>query len=737
MPSATLKVEGMTCAHCAQTVEKQLRGLTGVQAAEANFATGGVQVQYKEHLPPATEIADAVKRAGYTLVTDEQAAARDPAEMQAHAARHELLFFVIGAWLSVPVIVAHFVHMHSEVLDWVTLGFAAILQATVGATFYRGAIANIRSKNLGMDVLISIGMAAGLIFGVLVTLFDWPLPAGLDKMVFHEAATLIVVFVRLGRYVEARARGHALSALRSLLQLAPQTARLKDGREVAARDVKLGDVVLVAAGGRVPVDGRVVGGESDVDESMLTGESVPVARKIGDTVRAGTITANGTLEIEATAVGGTTALAQITRMVEEAQQTKAPIQRFADRVSNIFVPAVVAIALVSGLLWWLLAGMDEPAAIRAVTHAVAVLVIACPCALGLATPAAVMIGSGAALKRGVLVKNGAALEQIARANLFVFDKTGTLTVGRPEVTEAVWLEPGGSSTKGEQALAIVAASSRHPFSQAAARWLQAKGVTPHNGGKTFEFAGRGVLATSGENEVVFGTPALFAEQEIAVPPELERDANALREQGKSVSLLALNGQALGLLAFQDKVRPEAKRVIEELRNSGARTVLLSGDHDLAARRVGAEVGVDEVFGGVSPKGKLDWIEAARANTPTPLIAFVGDGINDAPALAKADIGVAIGSGSDVAKETGDLVLMRGQISDLLLARDLGRRTLRAIRQNLFLSLVYNAIGIPLAAGALVWAGVFLPPSFAALAMVLSDVSVAINSARLAAELRKS
>jgi Cu+-exporting ATPase len=727
----------MTCAHCAQTVEKQLRGLEGIQAAEANFATGGVQVQFKEQLPPAGKIADAVKRAGYTLITDEQAAKRDPAAEQAKTARLELAMFAFGAVLSIPVIISHFVHLHGGAWDWATLGLAALLQATVGATFYKGAIANIRSKNLGMDVLISIGMAAGLIFGFLVTVFDWPLPAGLDKTVFHEAATLIVVFVRLGRYVEARARGKALGALRTLLQLAPQTARLRDGREVASGEVKLGDVVLVSAGGRIPVDGRVVAGESDVDESLLTGESVPVARRVGDNVRAGTIAANGTLEIEATAVGATTALAQITRMVEEAQQSKAPIQRFADKVSNIFVPAVVAIALVSGVAWWLLAGMDGPAAIRAVTHAVAVLVIACPCALGLATPAAVMIGSGAALRRGVLVKNGAALEQIARANVFVFDKTGTLTVGRPEVTDTVWLGPPGPSSEGEQALAIVAAASRHPFSQAAARWLVAKGITPHNGAKAFEFAGKGVLATSGEDEIVFGTPALFAEQEIALPPDLERDAGALREQGKSVSFLALNGKALGLLAFQDALRPEAKRVIEALRQSGARTVLLSGDHELAARRVGAQVGVDEVVGGVSPKGKLEWIEKARAEVPAPLIAFVGDGINDAPALAKADVGIAIGSGSDVAKETGDLVLMRGQISDLLLARDFGKRTLRAIRQNLFLSLIYNAIGIPLAAGALVWAGVFLPPSFAALAMVLSDLSVAINSARLAAELRRS
>ncbi len=743
MPSATLTVEGMTCAHCARTVEKQLGALPGISRAEANFASGSVTVQYSNQLPSLEVLEPAIARAGYKLVSDAQAASRDPAADQVKAARHELNMFLLGAALSAPVVISHFVHLHGAAWDWATLALAAILQVTVGATFYRGAIAGIRSRNLGMDVLVSVGMAAGLVFGFLVTALDWPLPQGLEKTVFHEAATLIAVFIRFGKYIEARARGQALGALRSLLQLAPEKARLKDGREVQARDVKPGDVVLVVAGGRIAVDGRVVAGESDVDESMLTGESVPVARKLGDTVRAGTIAANGTLEVQATAVGATTTLAQITRMVEIAQQSKAPIQRFADRVSNVFVPAVVAIALGSGLLWWLLAGMDGPAAMRAVTHFVAVLVIACPCALGLATPAAVMIGSGAALRRGLLVKNGAALEQIARANVFVFDKTGTLTLGRPEVVE-FWKGPDIAGTRPVEevclsALAAVAGASKHPFADAVKRWLKLKKVAAATDARGFEFAGKGAIVTQGSLEVVFGTPALLLEQEIAIPGEFTRAGDELRAKGHSVSLLAVNGKARAIVALADNVRPEAAAVIAALRAQGSYTVLISGDHDLAARRIGAVVGVDEVFGGVSPKGKLEHIKRLRegGNSGKPrVVAFVGDGINDAPALAESDIGVAIGSGSDVAKETGDLVLMRGQISDLLLARDLGRRTLRAIRQNLFLSLVYNALGIPLAAGALVWAGVFLPPSFAALAMVFSDLSVAINSARLAAELRR-
>ncbi|KAA0209031.1 cation-translocating P-type ATPase [bacterium] len=724
MGTATLKVDGMTCAHCARTVEKQLCALPGIRAAEASFATGSVQVRYEGQLPAREVLGGAVQRAGYRLVDEEQAGRRDPAGEQAKAARHELRMFALGVVLSAPVIAGHFVHLHGGWWDWATLGLAALLQWTVGATYYRGAWAALRARNLGMDVLVSIGMASGLFFGLLVTIFDWPLPRGLEKSVFHEAATLIAVFIRFGKYIEARARGQALGALRALLELAPEQARLADGRELPAAEVKVGDVIVVAAGERIAVDGRVTAGECDVDESLLTGESLPVARKTGDAVRAGTFATNGHLHVEAVAVGGATSLARITRMVEEAQQAKAPIQRFADRVSNVFVPVVVAVALASGGLWWLLSGMDLAAAMRAVTHAMAVLVIACPCALGLATPAAVMIGSGAALRRGLLVKNGAALEQIARARIFALDKTGTLTLGRPEVTDVAWL-----GAPNEEALALIAAASRHPFSQALARRYGAPSGT---GGKAFELAGKGVIVAGGQ-ELVFGTPALLAEQEIALPGELEREAERLRTRGDSVSLLAIEGEARAVVGFRDAVRPGAREAVSALRAAGVYTVMISGDHELAARRVGAEVGVDEVYGGVSPKGKLERIQSLRQGG---LVAFVGDGINDAPALAQADVGVAVGGGSDVAKETGDLVLMRGEMSDVLLARELGRRTLRAIRQNLFLSLIYNTLGIPLAAGALVWAGVFLPPSFAALAMVLSDLSVAINSARLAAELRR-
>ncbi|MCC6573485.1 MAG: cation-translocating P-type ATPase [Planctomycetes bacterium] len=758
--SEILQVEGMTCAHCARTVEKQLAAVPGVTSAEANFASGSVRIGFAGEAPPFSALKPAVERAGYKLLPPAAAEDSDPAARQMAVARKDLYLAIFGLVLAAPVMALDWLHpvFWHGIGDWVGLGVALLLQATVGRAFYRGALANLRVRMLGMDVLVSIGMAAGLIYGALLTIFRWPLPPDINRHVFLEAATMLVVFIRFGKYIEARARGRALSAMRELLQLAPQSARVRrDGAvvEIAAAEVQRGDICLVRAGERIPVDGQVSGGESDVDESLLTGEPVPVARRAGDAVRAATIPTNGALEIRATAVGKETVLAQITRMVEEAQRAKAPIQRFADRVANVFVPLVVAIAIAAGIGWFIAGGANTGALPRALTHAIAVLVIACPCALGLATPAAVMIGSGAALRRGILVKSGAALEFIARARVFVFDKTGTLTAGRPEVVEVIEAAAVTSGVRSAEsgistpaaldteprtldsglmtALAVIAGASTHPFTTAARRRLEAHGGTAVEGVRGYEFAGRGVIASRGGQTVVFGTAQLLTEQECDIPADLAQRADAQRAQGRSVSYLAADGRALAALAFEDTLRPDAHATLDKLREGGARVVILSGDHEAAVRRIAGQLGNVEAHGDLTPRQKLEHIERLKAEGTT---VMVGDGINDAPALAKADIGVALGGGADVAKAAGDMLLMHGQLSDLALAVEIGRRSLRAIRENLFLSLVYNAIGIPLAAGAMVWAGVFLPPSFAALAMVLSDGSVAANSARLASRLKR-
>ena len=738
-----LKVDGMTCAHCARAVERTLTGVAGISVAQADFASGSVTIEYTGHEPAYAQLEPAVRKGGYTLVKKEEAEARDPAEHAKKEQRRNLLLLIAGALLVLPVLLPHWLGLHGRGWDWGALALAVAIQATVGLDFYKGAIAGIRTRNLGMDVLVSIGMASGLLFGAGVVIFNWQLPPGLDKHVYFEAATLLVVFLRLGKYVEARARGNALGALRSLLQLAPEKARVKRNGEVVevdADDVKLGEICIVNAGGRIPVDGEVVGGESDVDEAMLTGEPVPVARKAGDVVRTGTIATNGTLELKATAVGRETALANIVKLVEEAQRTKAPIQRLADKVSNWFVPVVVGIALLTTVVW-LIAGAGFG---RAATQAIAVLVIACPCALGIAVPAAVMIGSGAALKRNILVKNGAALERISHASVFAFDKTGTLTQGKPSVQDVEYAE-GIEQTALLAAVAVVTQASQHPFTRAAGEWLLSRGdgdstatSRPSQAGlpvqpKSTELAGRGLIAEADGHKYVFGTEALLTEQGIAIADGLKARAGAMRARGDSVSLLAVDGKVLAAFGFADSIREDAKQVIAELSAGGAKTVLITGDHEAAALRVATALGIEDYHAGVSPEGKLMLIDRLK---DFHIVAMVGDGINDAPALARADIGIAIGGGSDVAKETGDIVLMSGRLSDLPLAIYLSKRSLRAIRQNLFLSLCYNAIGIPLAAGAMVWAGIFLPPSYAALAMVFSDLSVAANSARLATELRR-
>jgi Cu+-exporting ATPase len=695
-----------------------------------------VTIAYSGSQPEFAALEPAVRRCGYILVQEAEAATRDVATDARREQRRNLVLLIAGVVLVAPVVTFHFAHLHGALWDWLALGLAVAIQSTVGLDFYKGAIAGLRMRNFGMDVLVSIGMASGLLYGIGIVAFDLSLPTGLDKHVYFEAATLLVVFLRLGKYVEARARGTALTALRSLLELAPEKARVRrhdEVVEVPAREVKRGEVCIVSPGGRIPVDGEVVAGESDVDEAMLTGEPVPVARHPGDVVRAGTIATNGSLEVKATAVGSGTALAHIVRLVEQAQRTKAPIQRFADRVSNWFVPVVVGIAVVA-FGAWMLTGAEFS---RAATHAIAVLVIACPCALGIAVPAAVMIGSGAALRRNVLVKNGAVLERISKAKVFAFDKTGTLTVGKPSV-QAVECAEGVNKEEAASALAVVAQASTHPFTRAVADW--GKPSASNNpkskiqNPKSKEFAGRGLVVEADNHKYVFGTPELLKENGVETPTSLADAAQKLRDTGQSVSLLAVDGRAIVAVGLADEVREDAKGVLAELRAAGARTVLITGDHKAAAERVASALGIDEVHAGVSPEGKLKLIDELKQHG---MVAMVGDGINDAPALARADIGVAVGGGSDVAKETGDLVLMSGNLSDLLLAIDLGRRSLRAIHQNLFFSLVYNAVGIPLAAGALVWAGVFLPPSYAALAMVFSDLSVAGNSARLAAELRRT
>lgn len=722
MATLTIQVDGMHCGHCEKAVVNQLREIKGVTEVEADFASGNTVIRTDGDAPDDDAVKGAVERAGYHV----RAKRSNPAEAALDESRRTLVALIVGIVLGVPVVAMEFVGLHGPVWSWIGIGLAVLLQATVGLRFYRGAIANIRSGMLGMDALISLGMFSGLLFAVLLQIFDWPLPEGITKHMFLEAATLLAVFILLGKTIESRARGKALSALRSLLELTPDQALVRrDGGDItiAAEDVTEGEICIVVAGGKIPVDGEVIDGHADIDESLMTGEPVPVTRKKGDKVFAGTISTNGGLQIKALQSGDQTSLSKIIRMIEDARKHKAPIQRFADRASNVFIPVVVSIAIIA-FGSWLIAGAGF---IRAFTHFVTVLVIACPCALGIAVPAAVMIASGSALKRGVLVKKAASLELLSNVHTVVFDKTGTLTEGRPKVRESFWV---GDETEALRMLGVASGASKHPFSIAAAEYAKENDaeVVSISG---FESPGKGVIASHDGSTYLFGSKSLLAEQKVEIPDEVAKKQAEWSESGASTSFLAVDGNVLGVLGFHDAIRSESAKAVKRLHEDGIQTVLLSGDNPDAAKNVGDELGIDVVRGGLTPKQKLDAIQEYRKSGVT---VMVGDGINDGPALAAADVGIGVHSGSDVAQEAGDLVLMHG-LEDLDMARNIGNRTMRAIYQNLFLSLIYNAIGIPLAAGALVWAGVFLPPSYAALAMVFSDVSVAFNSVRLSRELK--
>ncbi len=721
----------MTCAHCAQSVENTLSAFDGIDSAKADFASGAVALTLAGELPDFKKLQPAVKKAGYELLTEEQTNATDAATEAVNETKRNLRLLIIGTVLVAPVLAFHWIGLHGSPWDYIVLGLALLIQGIVGRDFYKGAIAGLRTRVLGMDVLVSIGMATGLIYGSGLVLLNWPLAPGLTKAVYLEAATLLVVFLRLGKYVEARARGGALTAMRSLLELAPDTTRIRrDGQivDISVSELKTGDVCVVNAGERVAVDGEIVSGQADVDESMLTGEPVPVARQVEDSVSAGTIPTNGSLDVKAVGIGADTRLARIVKMVEEAQRSKAPIQRIADRISNFFVPFVVSIALFSFGLWWILSADTSIGITRGVTHAIAVLVIACPCALGIAVPAAVMIGSGAALRRNILVKNGGALERLNYIKVMAFDKTGTLTIGRPTV-QKVELAEGINSI--ESTAKLVAGASQHPFTRALGEHFK---LSSDGSVQAFEFAGKGLIIVSDGQTILFGNDKLLGEQKLEVPEALALKANDMRDEGQSISYLTRDGEVLAAIGFADEVRPEAKEVISKLNAQGIKTVLITGDHSAAAQRIAEVIGVSEVHASISPEGKLELIDDLKKKLGP--VCMVGDGINDAPALAKADVGIAIGGGSDVAKETGDIVLMREDLHDLLNAMQISRTTMKGIKRNLVLSLAYNVVGIPLAAGALVSWGIFLPPSYAALAMVLSDLSVAANSAWLAGQLRK-
>lgn len=738
----TLGVQGMTCAACQAHVERALRETAGVSSASVNLMTHSARVVYEPATARLESLFNAVREAGY----EASLAGKDTSEEDHSEKEHGLKIRAIAAiaggavvmLLSMPLAM----HGHPGLLDrtimqglpWLyripapALKYAMLVVTLAGMVWAGGAIfqrawqaAIHRATN--MNTLVALGTGAAFAYSVAATIRPgFFIAHGLRADVYYDSVLLIIGFLLMGNWLDARAKRRTLDALHSFSELQPQTARvLRNGTEVEipVADLHPGEVVVVRPGERVPVDGIVLAGASSVDESLITGESVPVARTVGERLIGGSLNYDGALEYRATSVGADSVLGQMLRLMEEAQSSKAPMQELADRVSAIFVPAVLGLAALTFLIWVIAAHAGGPG--RAFAIAVAVLVIACPCAMGLAVPAALTVSIGRAAQLGILFKGGESVERLARVDTIVLDKTGTLTAGKPEIT-AVRAENVAEST-----LVSLAASleqrSEHPLAHAVVEYAAARGIALSDASDVRAIPGKGLAGSVQGSTVAAGNRALMLDLGIAVPE------TATARAGETSLYVAVEGRYAGLLTARDGVRPGAAEAVSRLKRMGMRVAMLTGDNRAAADEVARAVGLDETYAELLPEAKLAKIRELQ--TQGCKIAMVGDGINDAAALAQADAGLAIGTGTDLAREAGDAILLRGEPLQIVTALTLARNTLRVMRQNLGWALGYNAIGIPIAAGALYpWTGLLLNPAVAAAAMALSSVSVLANSLRL-------
>ena len=734
----------------AAPLEHELSRVSGVVAAGFNLATSQVHVEYVAGATDARTIQRAIEDFGYTVretpdgngsvsVEESQAAARS-----AEYADLRRKFWV-AALLSAPVLLIAMSHgripwLAGSWTAWLELALTTPVVFYAGAQFYRGAWAALRHRAADMNTLIAIGTGAAFIYSVIATLFPraFAQPAGALGMhtmdgttapVYFEAASVIIALILLGRMLEARAKGQTGDAIRRLIGLQPKTARVMRGgqeMDIGIEDVIIGDDVLVRPGERIAVDGKVTEGASSVDESMLTGESQPVEKQAGDLVFGATMNATGSFRFAATRVGKDTALQQIVKLVQDAQGSKAPIARLADVISGIFTPIVLCIAVATFVIWYLTMPPDLRFTM-AFVNAIGVLVIACPCALGLATPTAVMVGTGKGAERGILIKGGEALETAHKLTTIVLDKTGTITAGKPALTDV--LVAAGFTE--DEFLAMVASAeqvSEHPIAAAIVAGAQARGLALTKAERFQAMAGHGIEATIGGRVVLLGNAKLMSDRGIDVG-DLAAKADALAADGKTPVFAVVDGKVAGVVAVADQVRPESAEAIRAMKALGLEVVMLTGDNRRTAEAVARQVGVDRVFAEVLPEDKVRHVRELQA--AGKIVGMVGDGINDAPALAQADVGIAIGTGTDVAMEASDITLIRGDLRGVVAAIELSKATIRTVKQNLFWAFIYNIVGIPVAAGLLYpFTGWLMSPVIASAAMSFSSVSVVMNSLRL-------
>lgn len=708
-------VKGLHCATCVNTLEKKLLAAPGMTTAVVNLTQESAFVRFDPAVITAAGIYDVVTASGYLPVP-----AGGAKEDETGAYRTQRNWFIASMLLSLPIMLTMKMH-HVPAVGWLNLVLATIVQFTAGLTFYRGSWYALKSRSATMDVLVALGTSAAYFYSLFAFFGTF---GGHGSEVFFETSAMLIAFIRLGKYLEARARGKAGEALKKLLRLQADKARLSTAegeKEIPASMVRVGDLLLVRPGETIPADGKIVEGSSSIDEAMVTGESVPKDKVAGDSVIGATINQTGLIRVSVTRVGEETLLSQIVKMVQEAQADKAPIQRLADRVSGVFVPVVVAMSLLTFTLWYTL--LDEPF-LFAFKLAIAVVVIACPCAMGLATPTAIMVGSGVGLSRGIIIKRGSVLETISGMQAILFDKTGTLTEGRPTMTDIV-VANGVTEERFLECLSAAESQSAHPLAEAAVKGSAARGVTPGAVTAYSEKGGFGVACRFNTMQILAGNARLLQEAGISVAP-LTAAVEQLAAAGKSLIFVAADARLLGIAALADRLKASSAAAVSEMHRLGIQTCMLTGDQQAVAAAIAREVGVDSFEAEVLPERKQQVVKEFQEKGI--IVGMVGDGINDAPALARADIGIAIGGGTDVAKETGDIILVRGDLMDVVRAIRLGRATLAKIKQNLFWAMFYNILGIPIAAGILYYPlGITLKPEFAGLAMAFSSVSVVTNS----------
>lgn len=742
-----MKIDGMTCAACAKAVERVVKKLDGVESISVNIATDKANIDYNPSKVKLSQIKAAIEKAGYKPIEE----VKNKVDVDEDKLRKEkemntlFIKFIVAIVFAVPLFyiamgpmiikpigpwpLPEILNPMTNTLNYALVQLILVIPVMIaGYKFYINGFKALFSLSPNMDSLVAIGTLAAFLYSLYTTvqIANGQIQGMHHHQLYYESAGIIIALILLGKYLESKSKGKTSEAIKKLMGLQPKTAIvIVDGKEIETpiEEVGIGDIILVKPGTKIPVDGVVIEGYTSVDESMLTGESIPVEKNIGSKVTGASINKNGVIKFKAEKIGGDTALAQIIKLVEDAQGTKAPIAKLADTVSGYFVPIVIAIAIVSSLLWFLVGGKDI---VFVLTIFISILVIACPCALGLATPTAIMVGTGKGAENGILIKGGEALESAHKVNTVIFDKTGTITEGKPKVTDIVL-----NNVEEEYLIKIASSAekgSEHPLGEAIVRYGEDKNIQIEKVDNFKAIPGAGIQVTINNENILLGNKKLMNDNNINLKV-LEEKSNILASQGKTPMYIAVDGNLSGIIAVADVVKESSKKAIDILHNMGIKVAMVTGDNVKTANAIASQVGIDMVLAEVLPEDKSREVE--KLQNQGKFVAMVGDGINDAPALAKADIGIAIGSGTDVAIESADIVLMKSDLMDVPTAIKLSNETIKNIKQNLFWAFGYNTIGIPVAAGLLyIFGGPLLNPMIAAAAMSLSSVSVVSNALRL-------